>query len=283
MKHTILLLLFLFGTSLFGQEKILNQSELDSITASDSKKESTMPMEAIETVETVPIYKGCKKEKNNTAKMKCMSEKITQLFQKNFDTEMHEESDLIPGMKRISVVFKINTDGTIFDIRARSEDEYMEAEAIRVTKLIPPLSSPGIQNGTPVIIPYSLPILVNMVPNKNEGLTKYPVYRGCDETSSNEELEACSKRKIRNFIKMSYDIQKASRALPTEKSTQFLLEFTISKNGKIENINAKANHKAIAIEAIKVAKRLPKFKAPGIWEGVAVDTPYSLLMTLYFN
>jgi hypothetical protein len=120
-------------------------------------------------------------------------------------------------------------------------------------------------------------------PDKNESQTKYPIFRGCDKTSSNAELEACSKRKIMNFIKMSFDIEMASRALPLEQSTQFLLEFTINKKGKIEAVNAKANHKAIAIEAIKVAKRLPKFKEPGFLEGVAVETPFSLLMTLYFQ
>ena len=118
--------------------------------------------------------------------------------------------------------------------------------------------------------------------NKNESTSKYPIFRGCDKESSNKALEECSKRKIMDFIKMSFDIEMASRVLPTEKSTQFLVEFTINKKGRIENVNAKANHKAIAIEAIKVVKRLPKFKAPGTKEGEAIDTPFSLLMTLYF-
>lgn len=119
--------------------------------------------------------------------------------------------------------------------------------------------------------------------NKNEIVTKYPIFRGCDKESTNAALEECSKLKIMNFIKMSFDIEMASRALPTERSTQLLVEFTINKKGKIENVNAKANHRAIAIEAIKVTKRLPKFKAPGISKGIAVDTPFSLLMTLYFQ
>lgn len=275
MKKTILLLVVLIGTSLFGQDQTLTPSELDSV---GSKKEPRV----LEVIENVPLYKGCKKNASNGEKKKCMSEKIALHFQKHFNTEMHEESDLIPGLKRILLTFKVDKEGKVAGVLARAEDEYLEAEAIRVAKLIPPLT-PGFQRGKPVIVPYTLPLMVNIEPNKNEGLTKYPVYRGCDKTSSNEELEACSKRKITNFIKMSFDIELASRALPTEKSTQFLLEFTINKKGKIENVNAKANHKAIAIEAIKVAKRLPKFKEPGYWEGVAVETPYSLLMTLYFN
>lgn len=272
MKHLIFFFFILFGLHSFGQE-IINQPKLDSLSTTDSK--------TLEVIERVPIYKGCKKEKGNANKKSCMSQKIAQLFQDHFNTEMHEESDLIPGLTQIVIIFKVNKEGHIIDIKAEAEDQYLEAEAIRVAKLIPKMT-PGFQRGKPVTVPYSLPLMVDIVPNKYEGQTKYPIYRGCENKSTNSELEACSKRKIINFIKLSFDIEMASRALPTEKSTQFLLEFTISKKGKIKDINAKANHKAIAIEAINVAKRLPKFKAPGIWEGIAVDTPFSLLMTLDF-
>lgn len=275
MKHLILTLCLLSAELSVGQVKTISQSELDSLSVQGNSE-----MFAI--IENVPVYKGCEKELDNTNKKKCMSEKIVQLFQDNFNTELHEESDIDIGMKRISVQFQIDKDGSIINIKARAEDEYLEAEAIRVTNLIPKMT-PGMQKGQPVIVPYSLPLHINVTANKNEGLTKYPVYRGCDKESSNTALQACSKQKIINFIKMSFDIEMASRALPLDRSTQFLLEFTINKKGKIENVNAKANHKAIAIEAIKVAKRLPKFKEPGIWEGVAVDTPFSLLMTLYFQ
>lgn len=111
----------------------------------------------------------------------------------------------------------------------------------------------------------------------------YPVYRGCTKKRTNEELKACSNRKIMNFIKLSYDTEMANRVFPLKQSAQFLLEFVINKKGKIEQVNAKANHKAIAIEAIKVAKRLPRFKSPGTVNGEPVNTPFSLLMTIYFE
>ncbi|MBC2846336.1 hypothetical protein [Winogradskyella flava] len=110
----------------------------------------------------------------------------------------------------------------------------------------------------------------------------YPVYRGCDKDMTNEELKRCSKKKIMNFIKMSFDTGIADVALPLEKSTQFRLDFIINKKGKVEQVNAKANHRAIAIEAIRVTKRLPKFKKPGTENDEAVDTPFSMLMTIYF-
>jgi len=274
MKHFVFTIYILCGFLLNGQEITINQPELDSI----SRTENSKPFEVIE---NIPIYKGCKRNKSNAEKKTCMSQKIAELFKDNFNTELHEESDIDSGMKRIALIFKIDKEGKVIDIKAKAEDEYLEAEAIRVAKLIPQMT-PGMQRGKPVIVPYSLPLNVKVTFNKNEGKTRYPIYRGCDKKPTNLELEKCSKRKITNFIKMSFDVEMASRALPLVRSTQFLLEFTISKNGKIKNINAKANHKAIAIEAINVAKRLPKFKEPGIWEGVAVDTPFSLLMTIDF-
>lgn len=81
---------------------------------------------------------------------------------------------------------------------------------------------------------------------------------------------------------MSFDTGIANVALPQDKTTQFQLDFIINKKGKIEQVNAKANHRVIAIEAIKTAKRLPKFKKPGLRDGKAVETPFSLLMTIYF-
>lgn len=112
---------------------------------------------------------------------------------------------------------------------------------------------------------------------------KFPVFRGCDKTSNNEELKKCSQEKIMNFIKLKFDYEMADRLFPLEQSTKFQLDFIINKKGKVEQINAKANHKAIAIHVIKIAKQLPKFKQPGTLDGEAVDVPFGVLMTVYFQ
>ncbi|MDO1502515.1 hypothetical protein Q2T40_20460 [Winogradskyella maritima] len=111
---------------------------------------------------------------------------------------------------------------------------------------------------------------------------KFPVYKGCHKIEDNKEARDCSIQKIKDFIKMSYDLAVADRALPLERSTQFQLDFIVNKKGKVEQVTAKANHRAIAIEAIKTAKRLPKFKTPGMLNGSAIDTPMTLTMVLYF-
>ena len=141
-----------------------------------------------------------------------MSQKIGLHFQQNYNYEIPEDSNLEPGMKRIVLTFKVNKEGNFIDANARAEDEYLEAEAIRVAQLIPDLT-PGYQRGKPVIVPFTLPLMVNLKANSKEGITKYPVFRGCDKTLTNEELESCSKVKIMNFIKMSFDVEMASQGV----------------------------------------------------------------------
>ena len=110
----------------------------------------------------------------------------------------------------------------------------------------------------------------------------YPVYRGCKKKKGYEATKKCTNTKIINYVKVSFDYQMADRVFQTEQSTKFQLDFVINKEGKAEQVNAKANHKAIAIEAIRLIKRMPKLKAPGTVDGKPVDTPVSLLMTVYF-
>ncbi|MBO3117095.1 hypothetical protein J4050_10065 [Winogradskyella sp. DF17] len=276
MKHSFKLLVF--GFCWFGlcQSQTITQTQIDSIDKAERPNKRDF-----EIIENVPVYKGCERKKGNTNKKKCMSQKVAQLFADNFDTAIPEDSNLDVGLVRVFVTFKIDTKGNVIAAEARGPAKFLEDEAIRVTNLIPKLK-PGLQRGEPVIVPYSLPLNINL-DRKKDNSERYPIYRGCDETLSNKELEACTKKRITDFIKVSFDYQMADRVFLTEESTSFQLDFTITKKGKVANVNAKANHRAVAIEAIRLAKRLPKFKAPGTKNGKPVDVPFSLLMTVYFQ
>ena len=109
----------------------------------------------ISVIENVPIYPGCDKG-NNTERRMCMSRKITKLVQKNFKVKLASELGLL-GMQRIRVIFKINKNGNVTDVRARAPHPKLKAEAIRVVNMLPKMK-PGIHKGKAVIVPYSLPI-----------------------------------------------------------------------------------------------------------------------------
>ena len=64
----------------------------------------------------------------------------------------------LTGRQRIAVIFKIDKRGNVTGVRSRGPHPSLEEEAIRVISLLPKMK-PGLQNGKPVVVPYSLPII----------------------------------------------------------------------------------------------------------------------------
>jgi|SaaInlStandDraft_1057018.scaffolds.fasta_scaffold48920_2 hypothetical protein len=106
-------------------------------------------------IENVPEYPGCE-EGSNSAKRKCMSAKIAKFVQRKFNTDLAGDLGL-SGRQRISVAFKIDTNGNIFGIRSRGPHPRLEKEAARVINMLPKMK-PGLHKGRAVVVPYSLPI-----------------------------------------------------------------------------------------------------------------------------
>jgi len=107
-------------------------------------------------IENVPIFPGCESKKNNAERKACMSEKVSKLVNKKFNTELGADLGL-SGVNRIFVSFKIDRNGNIVNIRSRAPHPRLEEEAKRVIKLLPKMT-PGKQRGKPVGVLYSLPI-----------------------------------------------------------------------------------------------------------------------------
>ncbi|MDO1502430.1 energy transducer TonB [Winogradskyella maritima] len=107
-------------------------------------------------VEIAPIYPGCEKYSNNEDRKKCMSEKISKLVQRKFDTELASEYGL-SGIQRIQTQFVVDKSGLVTGIKIRAPHPRLEAEAQRVINKIPQME-PGKQQGKEVNVIYSLPI-----------------------------------------------------------------------------------------------------------------------------
>ncbi|WP_179344243.1 energy transducer TonB [Winogradskyella ursingii] len=107
--------------------------------------------------EHVPVYKGCEDIYGNKARKNCMSQKISELILKNFNSNIASNVGL-QGKQRIFVKFKIDKLGIIKDIEVKAPHPNLENEAMRVIGLIPKLT-PGYQRGKTIIVPYSLPIV----------------------------------------------------------------------------------------------------------------------------
>ncbi|WP_299185989.1 M56 family metallopeptidase [uncultured Aquimarina sp.] len=106
--------------------------------------------------DVVPIHPDCTHLTGEDAK-KCFSEKISQHIGKEFDTKIGNEIGL-NGRLRIYARFKINKNGEIEDIQSRGPHKRLEEETLRVINTLPKMT-PGMKDGKPVSVLYSLPIV----------------------------------------------------------------------------------------------------------------------------
>ena len=108
-------------------------------------------------IEQVPVFPGCENMTTNKEQRHCMSKKISKHVNENFNNKFPDALH-ITGRQRINVLFKINKEGEVVDIRVRSPHLALKEEAIRVIKTLPKMI-PGKQKGKAVNVPYSLPII----------------------------------------------------------------------------------------------------------------------------
>jgi len=101
-----------------------------------------------------------------------------------------------------------------------------------------------------------------------------PVFPGC--TGNNKELRACFSAKMSKFVSKKFNAELASDIGLQQGSVQrIFVMFKIDKNGNIANIQARAPHKKLQQEAIRVINLLPKM-TPGKQRGRAVGVRYGL-------
>lgn len=108
-------------------------------------------------IEDVPIFPGCEKEKNKgaAAMRACFQEMMNKHISKNFRYPEGAQEMGIQG--RVNVMFDIQKDGSIGNIRMRGPDKSLETEAGRIIGKLPKMT-PGKQRGVPVRVPFSMPI-----------------------------------------------------------------------------------------------------------------------------
>ncbi|MFG6686658.1 energy transducer TonB [Mariniflexile sp. HNIBRBA6329] len=153
MKKTIVLLALILSAISFSQEQ-----EIDSLNTDKNTK-----VASFEVIEHVPVYKGCDDSMSNIELKNCMANSIYKHIAKNFNTSISNGLGIPDGKVRINVIFKINREGNIVDVIGKAPHPVLEEEAIRVIKLLPKMDKPAYQRGNPVTVPYSLPIIFNVV------------------------------------------------------------------------------------------------------------------------
>lgn len=103
-------------------------------------------------VEDVPVFPGCENDSNKRA---CFNKMMKKHIVKNFRYPELEKEMGIQG--RVNIMFEIQKDGSIGNIRMRGPNKNLEKDAARIISKLPKMT-PGKQRGNPVRVPFSIPI-----------------------------------------------------------------------------------------------------------------------------
>ena len=140
-----------------GEQNTTSENFIDpsAVLVDDIPTEENVPYAFIQ---KVPVYPGCERQKTNSARKKCMSEKITKLIHRKFDGGDIASNYGLTGRQRINVQFTIDKTGHVTDIKTKAPHPKLEDEAVRVINFIPEMT-PGKQNDKDVGVIYTLPIV----------------------------------------------------------------------------------------------------------------------------
>lgn len=100
-----------------------------------------------------------------------------------------------------------------------------------------------------------------------------PVYPGCEGTE--EELKACLQGKIASYVNANFNAKLGKELSLDSGLNKVFVMFKIDEDGNITEAKARAPHKKLEEEALRVIKSLPKM-TPGKHKGKTVGVKYSL-------
>ena len=134
------------STETSQEEEII---EVEDVVVEEEVEDVDVPFAVIE---DVPIFPGCENESDKRA---CFQTMMQKHIGKNFRYPEIAQEMGVQG--RVSVMFTIQKDGSIGNVRMRGPDKNLEAEAARIIGKLPKMT-PGKQRGRAVRVPFSIPI-----------------------------------------------------------------------------------------------------------------------------
>lgn len=138
------------STETSQEEEII---EVDDVQVEEDDLDVDVPFAVIE---DVPVFPGCEGASDKRA---CFNEMMQKHIIKNFRYPEIAQEMGVQG--RVNVMFTIQKDGSIGNIRYRGPDKNLEAEALRIIEKLPRMT-PGKQRGRAVRVPFSIPIVFKL-------------------------------------------------------------------------------------------------------------------------
>lgn len=127
----------------------LNVNELNSAKKKEHKKGNLIPFSKLD---IVPTFPGCSEGDRD-----CFHKNMRKFVLDNFDFKLANTLDLKKGKTRIYVQFKINKEGSVFDVEARAPHSVLKEHTTEMINKLP-VMKPGKHKGKKVKVAYTLPI-----------------------------------------------------------------------------------------------------------------------------
>ena len=249
----------------------------------------------------VPVFPGCENENDLKA---CFQQNIQKHISKHFNYPEEAQKQGIQG--RVSIMFTIDEDGSIVDIRKRGPHESLEAEAVRIIEKLPRMT-PGSYEGKTVKVPFSIPISFKLeqagfspsstddiyAQMQKEEIAKLsaeaqiaygnsvafkeveipPVFPGCENA---DNIQDCFQKSVNRHISKNFRYPQDAQ----ERGIQgrVLVIFLMDTSGNITHISTRGPDKSLEEEAERIISKLPKM-SPGKHNGKNVNVPYSVPIT----
>jgi protein TonB len=134
-----------------SQDQKIEIVEIKSVKAEAEEEDIIVPFAVIE---QSPIYPGCESLSKDQQR-NCFQEKIEKHVRDNFT---YPQVALELGIQgRVYVLFEIDKEGYVTNLKFRAPDKNLEQEARRIISKLPKFI-PGKQRGKPVKVAFSIPI-----------------------------------------------------------------------------------------------------------------------------
>ena len=185
----------------------------------------------------------------------------------------------------VIVQFVVETDGSVGQIKVvRSVHELLDKEAVRVVKGLPKFT-PGRQNGQPVAVWYTLPIMFkgeNALMEQRFSQYEVPNDSLEDETAlrSAEQMPQFpgGDAALLKYIQSHLQYPEGANA-----NGIVIVQFVVGSNGSVGQVKVlRSIHELLDKEAVRVVKGLPKF-TPGRQNGQPVAVWYTLPVSFREN
>lgn len=184
---------------------------------------------------------------------------------------------------RVFIAFVVGKDGAVYDAKVqKSPDSLLSREALRVVQSLPKWK-PGMHEGKPVKVQYTLPIKFD-IPDKGnkqvgtgkpivpvvgdiEELDVYPISEVVPEFPGGDEAMM---KYIGTHVRYPEELKKVGA------EGRVMVGFVVDKSGSIRDIKVmESSHPLFSAEAVRVVQSMPKWK-PGTQGGKPVNVQYSL-------